>query len=198
MENNELCNSPELDQLRAEYTILKNKFSQQEVINDRLIRETMKQRVKGINNISFLSSLCAVFVIIVSPFVFHENPVINASWAFVIATMVMMLVCIFFNWKHNRRLNDADVSCCDLKEFAKSVQYTRKKWREWRKVAVPMVVVWLCWLFAEVWMNFDQKEIAIFMIAGLVVGALVGGLVESRMNWKAVDYCDEILSQIDN
>ena len=198
MYSSELNNSPELEQLKEEYAILKNKFSQQEVINDRLIRETMKQKVRGINNIALASSLCGVFVLLVSPFVFHYNEVINASWAFVIATDVMMLACIFFNWKYNHGLNDADPGRCDLKEFAKKVQYTRRKWHDWIKVAIPMIIVWCGWLFVEVWMRTEQKKLAVFMISGLTAGLVLGGIIGFRMNRKVVSRCDEILDQIDN
>lgn len=197
MENIELNNSPELEQLKAEYAILKNKFSQQEVINDRLLRDTMKQNVKGINNITVTSGICAVFVILCAPFVFHYNPVVNASWAFVAATEVMMLICLFFNWKYNHKLNDTNIASCDLKEFATNVQYTRKKWHDWKKVAIPMIIVWGGWLLTETRMHSNDKETASLMIGGLLIGLLIGGLLGFKMNRKVVNHCDEILDQID-
>lgn len=198
MDNIELNNSTELEQLKAEYAILKNKFSQQEVINDRLLRDTMKQKVKGINNITLTSSLCGVFVILTSPFIFHMNPIINASWAFVAATVVLMLVCIYFNWEYNHRLNDTNIGCCDLKEFAGNVQYTRKKWHNWVRISIPLVIVWCGWLFTEIWLHSEDKKLAMFMIGGLVTGALIGGILGFKMNRKVVSNCDEILDQIDN
>lgn len=198
MDRYENISSPELEQLKAEYSILKQKFSQQEVLNDRLIREAMMQRVRGINNISLTSSLCGAFVILTAPLVFHYNPVVNASWTFVVATILMMLVCIYFNWKYNRGLNDADLVYCDLKEFATSVQYTRSKWKNWVKVAIPMIIVWAGWLCAEIWMRSEEKRLALFMICGLMFGGVIGGIIGLRMNRKVVSHCDEILLQIDN
>ena len=37
-----------------------------------------------------------------------------------------------------------------------------------------------------------------FMIGGLVTGALFGGILGFKMNRKVVSNCDEILDQIDN
>ena len=197
MNNSELINSPELEQLKEEYAILKNKFSQQEVINKRLLRETMRQKVRGINNIALVSSLCGVFVVLVSPFAFHYNPVINASWIFVAATDLMMLACIYFNWKYNHKLNDTNLSNCDMKEFAKNVQYTRNKWHNWVKIAIPMVIVWAGWLIAEILMCTDNKKAGLACICGIAVGGVLGCILGFKMNRKVVDHCDEILDQID-
>lgn len=197
MDNNELNNSPELEQLRADYEILKKSFSQQEVINSRIMRQTMRQKVNGINKTSHISTICGVFVAIMAPFIFHYNPVVQASWVFVAVTIVMMLISIYANWKYNHKLNDINLSSCDLKEFAKNVKYTKDKWHKWIKFAIPMVILWFSWLVVEVWAHSDDKELSMFLIFCLAAGGIIGAVLGLKMHRKVVDNCDDILDQIE-
>ena len=45
MENENLNTSAELEQMRKEYDLLKNKFAQQSIVNDRLLKESMKRKL---------------------------------------------------------------------------------------------------------------------------------------------------------
>ena len=44
MENNENNKLSELDQLKAQYEILKQQFDQQEIVNDRLMKSSIKKK----------------------------------------------------------------------------------------------------------------------------------------------------------
>lgn len=198
MDNNELNNSPELEQLRADYEILKNRFSQQEVINSSVMRQAMRQKVNGIKKTSLISTICGVYVAISAPVIFHYNPVVQASWVFVAVTIVMMLIAIYANWKYNHKLNDINLSNCDLKEFAKNVKYTRNKWHKWIKFGIPMVILWFSWLVIEIWMHTDDKELSMVLIFVLAAGGMIGAVIGLKMNRKVVSNCDEILDQIED
>ena len=45
MENNENNNLNELDQLKAQYETLKQQFDQQEIVNDRLMKSSIRSNV---------------------------------------------------------------------------------------------------------------------------------------------------------
>ena len=52
MDNNSLDNK-ELEQLRSEYAILKSRIEKQEIINDRLMVNTFRAKVKDIHSVSW-------------------------------------------------------------------------------------------------------------------------------------------------
>lgn len=87
---------------------------------------------------------------------------------------------------------DTDADALQIRQL-----YSRNKWYDWIKFAIPILIVWLGWLFVEIWLNSSEKKLAVFMIAGLASGALIGGILGHRMNRKVVSDCDEILRQID-
>lgn len=194
MENNDYT----LEQMRVEYQALKDTVSKQEIINDRLMRETMKSKVRGIKSTLLISMACAIVVILISPFVFHYNPVINASWWFIAGTDIMMVSCLFLDWKFNHKMQDTDLSHCDLLSFAKEAKVTRSHYKSWTKWGFVLVTIWVLWLCAEIWCHSSEPKVAKFMIAGVFAGLIIGGITGLKMNKTIIRNCDEIIAQIES
>lgn len=187
----------ELEQLRSDYELLKSKIDSQEIVNDRLLRQTMKSNVRNIDRVTLVQNIAAVIVIICAPLIFHYNPIVNASWWFVAGTVVMMLVCIFFNWKYNHKVSNANLANCDLREFVTNVKYLKDKWKGWIKWGVTMLVIWFGWLVVEVLMHSEDKILSYSIIIGMLLGGVLGGILGMRMQRKVIENCDEMISQID-
>lgn len=190
-------NNYTLEQMRADYQTLKESLAGQEIINDRLLRNAMKAKVKSINSKVWVSVLCAVFVMLAAPFSFHYNPVVNASWWFVGATEVLMLAIIFIDWKFNHKVSGANLATCDLLTFSKDVRTMREHYRNWRKWALLIVTVWFGWLAVEVALGMDSPRLAISLLAALLAGGILGGLLGLRLNRQVVSACDEIIADIE-
>lgn len=186
-----------LDQLRSDYNALKARLDEQEIINDRLLQQTFKSQLKQINNKAWASVVCGIFVIIVAPMAFHYNPAFNLSWAFVAATDVMMAVCIWFTAYWHRAVRLPDASKSSMKQFAQSVKGLKQRYQGWLKYAAAMISAWLIWMGVELFRNSDEPRMAVFMMTGVLVGALIGGIIGLKMHFAVTAKCDEIISQIE-
>lgn len=185
-----------LEQLRKDYSELKNRLDEQEIINDRLLRRTFEAKVRSIHSVAWTSFLCGLFVLFVAPFAFHFNPGLNASWAFVIGTDLMMIVCMTFTYLFHKNVSapqDGD----DLLTFAKNVKKLKADYQGWLKYAVLMVTVWFGWLMYEIFQHSEDQIYAISMAVGVTVGLVIGGIVGYKMNLKVIRQCDEIIASIE-
>lgn len=191
-------NNYTLEQMRADYQQLKEALEHQEIINDRLMREAMGSKVRSMRGTVWASVACGIFVFIGAPFFFHYNPVLNASWAFTITTMLLMAFCIFLNWKFNHKVQGTDLSSCDMLTFSKNVREMKESYAGWIKWAFIIIIPWIGWLIFEVFRNVDDAKMAIPFVVGLLVGALVGGIIGLKMDRKIIRTCGEIISQIEN
>jgi len=189
--NNDLL----LNQLRADYAVLKERLEKQEIINERLLSSTFSSKVKDIHSIGWTSSICAVFVIAISPVAFHYNPVFNLSWAFTIGTDVMMFACLFFNWYFHHGVK-APQHGDDLLAFAGSVKLLRKRYQMWIRVGFGLIAVWLSWMLIELYFKLDTKEFCLMLIP-LVSGVVIGGAIGLRMDRKLIGRCNEIIREIE-
>lgn len=192
MENNTV-----LEQLRADYNILKERLDEQEIINDRLLQQTFRSQLGFINKKAWVSVAAGIFVIIMAPMAFHYNPALNLSWAFIAATDVMMAVCVGFTWYWHNAVKAPDASKSSMKQFAQSVKCLKQRYQNWLKYAAVMITAWLAWMCVEIFMKSDDTRLAVFMMTGMLVGALVGGIIGLRMHFAIISKCDEIVSQID-
>lgn len=186
-----------LEQLRADYNILKERLDGQEIINDRLLQQTFRSQLKQINNKAWATVAAGIFVIIVAPVAFHYNPSFNLSWAFVAATDLMMAVCIGFTWYWHNAVKAPDASKSSMRQFAQSVKGLKQRYQNWLKYAVVMIGAWLTWMCVELFMQSDDTRIAVFMMTSVLVGALIGGIIGLKMHFAIIRKCDEIISQIE-
>lgn len=184
-----------LEQLRDDYAVLKEKLSDQEIINDRLLNATFKAKVKDIHSVGWISSACAVFVIVSAPFAFHYNPVMEMSWAFIIGTEILMLTALFFNWFFHSRVN-APTPGDDLLAFATSVKLLRKRYRYWMRIGFCLLAVWFIWIAVELSFRFETRELLLTLIP-IVIGGLIGALAGLRLDRKVISRCDEIIKEIE-
>lgn len=186
-----------LEQLRSDYSALKERLDQQEIINDRLLQQAFSTKLQSINSKAWVSIACGIFVVIVAPWTFHYNPSLNLSWAFVAATDVMMAVCVWFTayWHTSVKLPDASKS--SIKQFAQSVKTLKQRYQGWLKYAAIMLAGWLTWMFIELFSKTEDTRQAVIMMISLVIGGIVGGLIGLKMHFAVINKCDEILSQIE-
>ena len=93
----------EFEEMRQQMNILKEKLQQQDIVNEKVMRRTMKRNVSGINRrYTFVSILCILMI----PY---------SYWAFVsltgmsiyfwAATSVFMLLCFGYTVYNGRHLN---------------------------------------------------------------------------------------------
>ena len=80
------------DEMREQFTLLRHKLDQQDIINDSLLRETMRGRIGAINRTKYKSYICAAFSLALYPLLLYWGVFSNA---FVIATCIMMLFCAY-------------------------------------------------------------------------------------------------------
>lgn len=191
-------NSYVLEQMKSEYQTLKETLAHQEIINDKLMRETMRLKVRSMRSTITISILCGIFVILAAPFVFHYNPTVNASWWFVAGTVLLMGFCIFLDWKYNHKVQNANLSTCDLLTFSKNVQEMKKHYRDWTKWGIMLGLAWVIWLGIEAWSHSTNLKLTTSLIAGVSIGFIVGSVLGLRMNSRIIRTCDEIISQIED
>ena len=187
-----------LYQLKEEYQALKESLSKQEIINDRLMRETMKSKVRSIRSYASISIACGIFTMIIAPVVFHYNPVVSASWCFVIFTELLMGSCIFLDWKFNHKVQKSDLSCCNMLTFNKEVKKLKENYSGWIKWGFPLILIWGGWLCSEIYFNSDEPGNVIPLLAGLILGLATGSILGYRITRKVIKTCDELISQIEN
>ena len=195
MENNTLL-SHELEQMRSQIGMLKQKLEQQTIVNDRHIRNSMKSKISDLNRTVRGTIFAGIFAVVFAPMTFYIN---GCSLAFIIATAVMLAVCLGLTIVQKINLGRMmDLSQGNLVETAEKLSKVRTHYKEWYKIAIPMIIVWVGWMIYEMVnvLGVDSPT-AIGFYCGAGVGLLIGGIIGARINRKVVQQANEILVQIE-
>lgn len=194
MENNTLLH--ELEQMRTQIGMLKQKLDQQTIVNNRHIRNSMKSKISDLNRTVRGTIIAGVFAVVFCPMFLHIQ---GCSLVFVIATALMIAICLGLTIVQKINLGKmADLSQGNLVETAERLSKIRIHYKEWYKIAIPMILIWAGWLVYEaVQVLGVESPTAIGFYSGTGVGLIIGGIIGARINRKVVRQANEILSQIE-
>ena len=195
MENNTLL-SHELEQMRSQIGMLKQKLEQQAIVNDTHIRNSMRSKISDLNRTVLGTIFAGIFAVVFAPMTFYIQ---GCSLLFVIATAVMLAVCLGLTIAQKINLGKmTDLSQSNLVETAEKLNKTRTHYKEWYKIAIPMILVWVGWMIYEMVNTIGiESPTAIGFYCGAGVGLLIGGIIGFRINRKVVRQANEILAQIE-
>ena len=192
MENSEINNS-ELETMRAQIALLKEKLDKETIVSEKILRDTMRHKARTINTNAWVSVAASIFVIIWS---LTTVPSLGFSWWFAGATILMMLVCDFFTWKYHKDVNAKTMSG-DLLTVAKVMKQLRDNYKKWLKYAIVMVSVWFIWLSIEFWVQLNDWKLATIIIVASLIGGGIGGFIGLKMHNAVISNAEEIIQQIE-
>ena len=185
----------EISEMREQLATLKKQLNNQSIINERLIKEAISQKISHINRSGVVfSALCAFYI----PAGFVSFRMIGLSLPFCIATSLLFLIFLVGMIIGHHDLRNQTLHSGDLISTYKAVANTRKVYQNWRKWAVPLAVVWVAWGGYDIYTNVTQdvELLRTIAIAGSV-GAIIGGYIGNIQHRKTLRATDEIMRQIE-
>ncbi|MBQ0056906.1 MAG: hypothetical protein KBT20_04535 [Bacteroidales bacterium] len=183
-------------EMRNQINLLKNKLNQQEIINNRLIKSSMRDKQQEINRKGIKTSIIAAIAI---PLWIGVHYATGISWALAIATSAMMIFCIAATWYCHYPINKAGLLSSDVKTVARAFAQVKHMYHIWITRFTPTLILpwlaWVCYEYQEVLpVPAEQKY---FLYAAILGGAFIGFLIGYRIHCKVVNACQEIIDQLE-
>ena len=191
MNNNDF----ELENMRQQMTTLKNKLNEQEIVNDRLVRRSMRKEVDTITRRYFIIMVLAVLMVPYGYWCFVKLN--NFSVAFWIATSIFMLICAGATFYNSRKISNPEMMSHSLVEARQRVASAKKFDADWLKFSIPAVILWFGWFCYETYQIVGGIENNWLMYGG-IVGGTIGAIFGFRMHFKTQRQYQEIIDQIED
>lgn len=189
----ELDLSKELEQLRSDYSLLKKKLDEQEIVNDRNMLDSVRVKVDAIMSQERTVITCSLIAMCMSP-MYHLA--FGASWWFCGATFLFMAYSYYSTLKRCRSVASARLSGRNMMSVTNTIRYYRNEYSNWLNVGFPLCVVWILWLFLEIYMHTESRT-AMLVISGAVLCALGFGIaVGLGVRATVIRSCDAIIGQV--
>ena len=192
MEN--LNNMNELEEMRQQLQALKNKVERQGVLNERLVKQSIKDKMSDIHRTLYK---LVVIVLLAIPLWIFIKYTQHLSWPLTIFTILMMVVSVGFDWYINRM--DTDNVDKDLKETANKLVEMKKRRTLQEKIACLVVLpVWVVWVGYEFYQNAPSHESGVIMLISMAIGLVIGGAIGVSIFFKWQRKNDEMIEQIND
>lgn len=201
-------NINELEQLREQMSIFKDKLNKQQIINDQLVRNTMKSKLSWIKNFVW-GEIIIIPILLLGMAVFHAGT--GLSW-WLYGFLAIGLIADATGDFIINRIPKGQLLSGDLVETTKRLVKMKKQRTSWFIIGLIFVTIWLVWFIVELVLKTDpgcalpdhNLVIAIMAIA-VAVGGVIGGIVSwfifrkmQRTNNDIIDQLKQITSINEN
>ena len=192
MENNENNNLSELDQLKAQYETLKQQFDQQEIINDRLMKSSIKRSTdfyKRYQTIQFMVYPLMVIVgLLTIKWLFGNSLSMSLFW------VAFCVICFVAELWMTKMVRFKTLENNDLLTLSNHARSFKKLYAIFVvSYVIPIIIIVVGWIISEIGINFSFENSIIAFCFVLVFSVVVA--------WAEVRYktrpCDEIIRQIE-
>jgi len=184
----------ELEEMRAQLALLKTKLDSESIVNDRLMREVTRQRVRRLNRNVWQEGIACLFVVTVGNYVFHH---LGCSIWFMVATTLMMTICFLATIIPHSRVKMDEIMSGDLLTVAKQVRRLKQTYQDWIKYGLILITLWLGWFAYEIYLITSDWHLALPMIGACFIGGCIGGIIGYTMHRRLVREMDEIIASIE-
>lgn len=183
----------ELEQMREQLTLLRDKLQRQEIVNEKVIMKSVKRGVRSINRRGIVHLLIGIFAI---PFCCTIFAQMHFSSDFVLWTGIMLAVCVVATAYAHFGLNTIHISRDNLVKVGIRSLRLRKIYKAWYYIAVPMLLVWGYFLYRELTILVSDTQQLQGLIIAALIGGCIGGAIGIRMHFKTLHEVDEVLEHI--
>ena len=198
-------NINELEQLREQMSIFKDKLNKQQIINDQLVRNTMKSKLSWIKSFVW-GEIIIIPILLLGMAVFHAGT--GLSW-WLYGFLAIGLIADATGDFIINRIPKGQLLSGDLVETSKRLVKMKKQRTSWFIIGLIFVTIWLVWFIVEFVLKTDpgcalpdhNLVIAIMAIA-VAVGGVIGGIVSwfifrkmQRTNNQLIEQINQVIQE---
>lgn len=189
MENTNEHYMNELEEMRGQMQILKQKLGSQELVNDRLLRNAMSNKMSWVTKYIWFE-LWGLFPLCVLIFSLNKMLYPTMSWWPTLTILFFLLVDILFDFYINR-VSESDWQEENLLKTAdKLLKMKKLRWQQLVAV-IPLVILLFGWYLWEF-----PSEIRLYTSIGGVIGGIIGFAIGLRILLKMQRINDDLIRQI--
>lgn len=187
----------DFEEMRNQFAILKEQLQHQEIVSDRLLRETMKAKKNAINSAKRLTYGCVIFCLLIMPLNYFAH-----SWSlpFTIGTCVLMLFCAALVHYIHQPVDELNLMKDDLSTVAHVMAKFKKQYNQqlyyWSPVILIPWTIWACHDFIS--MHNIEAHHRWLLVIPILVGEAIGLGIGLHFHFKAVNAAQDIIDQIED
>lgn len=197
MEDNTMTNDfQELEDMRRQISLLKEKLDKESIVNDKLMRNIMSTKIGNVN--SYLLKLLILIPFTMALVYFDFGILFPLSTEFMIVTQIMLVGFGIYIYLNKRLLASANIAGGNLVEESKKLLRFKKREIRYIFFGMPICIVWMVWCFYELLHCGKEQDEIICVIIGASIGAIFGFGYSIRKFRMIMRNINSVVSQIED
>lgn len=194
----------EMEQMREQMQVLREKLDKQEIVNDRLVRNSVKSKMSWIKKFVYIEFLLLPFIALAW---YCVKLMFDLSW---FNYAIMMVMCIIdAAWDYRINVASLDLEKVEDHNLTDTMQklVTMKQMRAKSFfIMMTLLMLWFMWTGIEMWQYVSTMTFKEDFLTGAAYGGCVGGIIgvfagtfaAFRIYRKMQNTNDELIAEIDN
>jgi len=182
-------NLEELEGMKLQIAELKSRLDDQEIINEKVMRKAMRDKVSWMKRQYYIMMIVAVVGI---PYTFWAFSWIGMSIEFSVITVLFFCVAAIYTYYSQNAAINSNLMEESLIEVSHKMIRMKKLNARWLWFGVPFIICWLGWFVYEIGGMANAKP----MLIGGLVGGVIGAIIGIHNYCKYRKKINEVLSQI--
>lgn len=197
MEDNTMTNDfQELEDMRRQTSLLKEKLDKESIVNDKLMRNIMSTKIGNVN--SYLLKLLILIPFTMALVYFDFGILFPLSTEFMIVTQIMLVGFGTYIYLNKRLLASANIAGGNLVEESKKLLRFKKREIRYIFFGMPICIAWMVWCFYELLHCGKEQDEIICVIIGASIGAIFGFGYSIRKFRMIMRNINSVVSQIED
>jgi hypothetical protein len=154
----------------------------------------MHDKVRGITRDNTAMIIVGTIAI---PYTYIAFQHLGLSMAFCIATVLLLAICVVATWWGQRGLHADELLDGDVVSVGKKVLRLKQMNDRWLWYAIPMLLLWLGWLFWEAYQLIGGTPLFNGFVTGGVIGIVLGLILGGKVRRRTQRRAREVLAHIE-
>lgn len=185
----------EFEEMKAQLALLNKKLEQETIVNERLIRRSMKEKASSLRRKAIVESI--ISLIMIPYFIWVMPQLIGLSTGFCLFVCFMLVLAIGYNYYIHSHFRPDEFVYGDLIKAKKNTLMLKKFYANWLKfIGIPFIIVFLGWFAFEIKQHFQGEELQ-SILGGMAIGLVLGVIIGTYRYLKTQRMADDILTQIE-
>lgn len=187
-------NYNELEDMKLQLAILNQKLEKERIINEQLMRSTMKDKAWNIRKKAIIESV--ITAIMVPYFIWVAPdllPISSGLCSFVVVILVVALGYYYYVHYHFRPENFMHGNLIDARQDTLRLKKLYANWTIY--IGIPFLIIFICWFMYEITQLMDGIQLKA-TLTGVAVGCTISIPFSIHQYRKIQRSADDILQQI--
>ena len=185
----------EFEEMKAQLALLNKKLGQETIVNERLIRRSMKEKASSLRRKAIVESI--ISLIMIPYFIWVMPQLIGLSTGFCLFVCFMLALALGYNYYIHSHFRPDEFVYGDLIKAKKNTLMLKKFYANWLKyIGIPFIIVFLGWFAFEIKQHFQGEELQ-SILGGMAIGLVLGVIIGTYRYLKTQRMADDILTQIE-